>query len=125
MFWNSKDYESVQPTEPPLSKQPTISVVISSPVIQIIDVGETIRLPCNAYNVVKQVSAIKSPASGARLCWWSCIVKLDLFIGLSFLDSDHSHLAQARWTSSGPCIPTTRNTHHFECSTFGQWCLRL
>lgn len=51
----SQDYENVTPTERPVP--PTISVVISSPVIQIIEVGETVRLPCTAYHNIRRVSS--------------------------------------------------------------------
>lgn len=49
-----QEYETQVPTERPVP--PTISVVISSPVIQIIEVGETVRLPCSAYHNIKRVS---------------------------------------------------------------------
>lgn len=53
-FQFSKDYETITTTERPVP--PTISVVISSPVIQIIEVGETVRLPCKAYHNIRHVS---------------------------------------------------------------------
>lgn len=37
---------------------PTITVVISSPVISIVDVGDTIRLPCRGYHVVTKLPII-------------------------------------------------------------------
>lgn len=49
-----QDYESEHHTERPVP--PTISVVISTPVIQIIDVGETVRVNCSAYHNIKRVS---------------------------------------------------------------------
>ncbi|XP_031635070.1 basement membrane-specific heparan sulfate proteoglycan core protein isoform X6 [Contarinia nasturtii] len=47
------EYEVAVSTESPAP--PTISVVISSPVIQIIDVGETVRLPCTAYHNIRRI----------------------------------------------------------------------
>lgn len=58
------------PTERPVP--PTISVVISSPVIQIIDVGETIRLPCTAYHNIQRVRKLKYILSA---CWDHCYYK--------------------------------------------------
>lgn len=49
-----QEYDVPVQTERPES--PTITVVVSSPVIQIIDVGETIRLPCTAYHNIRRVS---------------------------------------------------------------------
>ncbi|XP_055304959.1 basement membrane-specific heparan sulfate proteoglycan core protein isoform X6 [Sitodiplosis mosellana] len=47
------DYDTQVTTQRPVP--PTISVVISSPVIQIIEVGETVRLPCTAYHNIQRV----------------------------------------------------------------------
>lgn len=54
IFIFPKDYDVPQ-TERPIPRPPSISVVISSPVIQIIDVGETVRLPCTGYHNIKRV----------------------------------------------------------------------
>lgn len=65
---NSVDYQPIEPsTQRPAPRPPTISVVISSPVIQIINVGETVRLPCSGYNKAKRVSVEREVFFGGKL----------------------------------------------------------
>lgn len=40
---------------PAVPLPPTIAVIISSPLISIIDLGETIRLPCQGYHIKTKV----------------------------------------------------------------------
>jgi len=54
------DYATQRPTRPPpYPESPSIVVKISSPTLQIVEVGETIRLSCNGYSVVDRVRALK------------------------------------------------------------------
>lgn len=53
LFSHPEDYDVA--TQTPRPVPPTITVVISSPVIQIIDVGETVRLTCSAQHNIKRV----------------------------------------------------------------------
>lgn len=52
-FYPYQDIYDIVTTERPVP--PTITVVISSPVIQIIDVGETVQLPCKAFHNIRRV----------------------------------------------------------------------
>lgn len=81
-IFTKQEYETERPTERPIA--PTITVMISSPVIQIIDVGETVRLNCSAHHNIKRVSI-----------YIYNIFFLHIKIGLFSIriDSNHSHLA--------------------------------
>lgn len=51
---NSTAYEPPT-THRPRPIPPTIQVIVSSPVLQIVDVGNTVRLSCSAYHIIKQI----------------------------------------------------------------------
>lgn len=42
--------------EPEQPKKPNITVTVSSPVLQIVEVGNTVRLSCSGYHTVDRVS---------------------------------------------------------------------
>jgi hypothetical protein len=44
------------PPPPPTGKPPSIKVVITTPQIKIVEIGETIEFNCNAYFIMNNVS---------------------------------------------------------------------
>lgn len=113
-FLFSQDYETSVTTERP--RPPIITVVVSSPVIQIIDVGETVQLPCTAFHNIKRVWSIL--AYSLKIAG----IKSTQTI-LNFTDSNHSILAQRIRSTSSPIIPRTWRSYNHKCSTCWQRCL--
>lgn len=74
--------------KPPPIPPPIITVTVSSPVIQIVDVGQTIRLPCTGYHNIKQVRQRKAEKANYSIY----VIRV-----LNFLDSNYGPLAQTRW----------------------------
>lgn len=51
------NFTAYQPptTQRPVPIPPTIQVIVSSPVLQIVDVGNTVRLSCSGFHVIKKI----------------------------------------------------------------------
>lgn len=51
---NSTGYQPPT-THRPIPTPPTIQVIVSSPVLQIVDVGNTVRLSCSGFHIIKKI----------------------------------------------------------------------
>lgn len=49
---------------PEQPKKPNITVTVSSPVLQIVEVGNTVRLACTGYHIIDRVSFLISTICG-------------------------------------------------------------
>lgn len=111
--------ERPRPTEPPGPTPPTITVTISSPVIEIVDVGNTVRLDCQGFNIVKQVRSMRETVERVVLkpLFLNHIqqvgrVHINSTIIIFHVGSDHSSLAQTGWTSTGSGIRRAWLAYH-------------